>query len=105
MKKKIIITVIVLLVAAGAISGGIYAYTSYQDSKLIADVTSVSGLNWGYNGSDMESYGMITNDMSQDIYLNENQTVSEVLVEEGQTVAMGIRYLLMILHHWNYRLK
>ncbi len=93
MKKKIIITVIVLLIVAGAATGGVFAYKSYQDKKLVADVTPVSNLNWGYWGDEMNSYGTVTNDLSQDIHLDSGQVVSEVYVEEGQSVAIGDKLL------------
>ncbi len=89
MKKKIIITVIVLLVLAGAAGGGVYAYKSYHDKGLVAEVVPVSNINWGYWGDEMQSYGMVTNDLSQDIYLDMSQQVAEVYVEEGQQVAIG----------------
>lgn len=93
MKKKIIITVIVLVILAGAAAGGIFAYKSYQENSLIAEVTPIASLNWGYWESDMQSYGMITNDRSQDIYLDSSQVVSELYVEEGQQVEKGDKLL------------
>lgn len=93
MKKKIIIILIVLVVLAGSITGGVYAYKSYQSNNLLAEVQSVANLNWGYYGDSMESYGTVTNDMSQDIYLDAEQTVSEVYVEEGQQVSVGDKLL------------
>lgn len=89
MKKKIVIIVVVFALVAGAITGGVFGYQKYQSSKLVADVTNVSNLNWGYGGDSMESYGTVTNDMSQDIQLSTTQSVQEVFVEEGQTVAIG----------------
>ena len=93
MKKKIIITVIVLLIVAGAAAGGIFGYKSYQNRNLIADVVPVSSVNWGYWGDEMSSSGMVTNDLSQDIYLESGQSVSEIFVEEGQSVAIGDKLL------------
>lgn len=93
MKKKIIITVIVLLIVAGAAAGGIFGYKSYQNKNLIADVVPVSSINWGYWGDEMSSYGMVTNDLSQEIYLEGGQVVSEIFVEEGQSVAIGDKLL------------
>lgn len=89
MKKKIIITVVVLLIVAGAAVGGIFGYKAYQKKKLVAKVVPVSSLNMGYWGDEMSSYGTVTNDLSQDIYVESNQIVSEVYVQEGQTVEVG----------------
>lgn len=89
MKKKIIITVIVVLFVAGAAAGGVFAYKSYNDSKLVADVTAVSNLNMGYWGDETQSYGTVTNDISQDIYPESDQIITQVYVQEGQTVAIG----------------
>lgn len=89
MKKKIIIIVIVLLIVGGAAAGGIFAYKSYQSEKLVADVVPVSSVNWGYYGDEMSSYGRVTNDMSQEIYLENAQIISEIFVEEGQSVSVG----------------
>lgn len=89
MKKKIIITVIVLCVIAGAAAGAIYGYHAYQMNTLTADVFPVANINWGYWGDETSSYGMVTNDLSQVIYQSDEQVVQEVLVEDGQTVEVG----------------
>lgn len=88
-KKKIIIIAVSVVVVAALVVGGIFTYRWYQSKNLVAEVQSVANLNWGYGGNDMSSYGMVTNDMSQDVYLLESQTVEEVFVQEGQTVSVG----------------
>lgn len=88
-KKKIIIIVVSLIVVAALIAGGIYAYSWYRSENTTAEVQPVSNLNWGYSGSEMSSYGMVTNDLSQDVYLLDSQTIEEVYVTEGQTVSVG----------------
>lgn len=88
-KKKIIIIVVSVIVVIALVIGGIFVYRWYQSENTIAEVQSVSDLNWGYGGNDMSSYGEVTNDLSQDVYLLDNQTVKEVLVTEGQTVSVG----------------
>lgn len=89
MKKKIVIILVVLAVLGGATFGGVFAYKSYQSKNLVADVQSVANLNWGYWGGSMESYGTVTNDLSQDIYLDSEQAISEIYVEQGQQVQIG----------------
>ncbi len=92
-KKKIIVTLVTILVIAALIAGGIFAYLWHQKNNLTAEVYYVSDLSWYYGGSEMTSYGMVTNDFYQDVYLVDGQTVSEVYVEEGQEVKAG-DYLL-----------
>ena len=58
--KRILIIAIVAAVAAGGIGGGVYA----QRSKMTAEVQSVSDLNSGYWGDDINSSGLVTNDYS-----------------------------------------
>ncbi|MEG1291422.1 MAG: hypothetical protein RSD28_03895, partial [Lachnospiraceae bacterium] len=88
-KKKIIITVVSLTVVAGLIGGGIGGYRWYQSKNLTADVQNVADLNFNYGGNEMSSSGMVTNDMSQNVPLLESQTIQEIFVKEGQTVAIG----------------
>ena len=45
--KKVIAVIVVLAVTVGAVTGGIYGYKSYQKKNLVAEVQSVSNLNYG----------------------------------------------------------
>ena len=85
MKKKIIITVVVILILSAAITGGIFAYKSYNQNNLVADVYSVTNLNMGYWGDQTQSYGTVTNDISQNITVDDSQTISQVYVQEAKT--------------------
>lgn len=88
-KKKIIAIVISLVVAVALIIGGIFLYRWYRLQNTVAEVQSVSNLNMGFGSGEMSSSGIVTNDMSQDVYLLESQTIEEVFVTEGQTVSVG----------------
>ena len=88
-KKKIIVIVVSLVVVTALIIGGIFTYRWYRSENTTIEVQPVSNLNWGFGGNPMSSYGMVTNDASQDVYLLESQTIEEVFVTEGQTVAVG----------------
>lgn len=88
-KKRILAAIIVVLVIAAAIAGAVFAYLRHQKNSLTADVQRVSDLSWYYGGEEMTSYGMVTNDFYQDVYLIENQSVTQVHVEEGQEVKAG----------------
>lgn len=89
MNKKRIIIVISLVVAAALATGGFFAYRWYRSENTMVEVLPVFNLNWGYGGDEMSSYGMVTNDMSQDVYYLENQTIEEIFVTEGETVSVG----------------
>ncbi|MGN0342894.1 MAG: efflux RND transporter periplasmic adaptor subunit [Roseburia sp.] len=89
MKRKIIAILLTIVLLAGAAAGGFFGYRAYTDKKLVADVYSVSYLNWGYYGDSMESYGTVTNDESQEIYLSTTESVQEIFVEEGDIVSVG----------------
>lgn len=88
-KKKIIIIIISLVVAAALATGGFFTYRWYRSENTMVEVLPVSNLNWWYGGDEMSSYGMVTNDMSQDVYFLENQTIEEIFVSEGDTVSVG----------------
>lgn len=87
--KKVIAVAVALAVTGGAVYGGIYAYEAYQSENLVAEVQPVSSINWGYWGDQETSYGMVTNDSSQEIYLENDSRVEEVYVEQGDEVKTG----------------
>lgn len=87
--KKVIAVIVGIAVTFGAIAGGIFAYKSYQDDNLVAEVQPVSYINWGYWGDSESSYGMVTNDSAQEIYLDSSKSVKKVFVEEGDEVSVG----------------
>lgn len=87
--KKVIAVAVALAVTGGAVYGGIYAYEAYQSENLVAEVQPVSSINWGYWGDQETSYGMVTNDSSQEIYLENDSRVEEVYVEQGDEVKIG----------------
>lgn len=87
--KKVIAVVLGIAIPVGGTVFGINAYKSYQYSKLEAEVMPVSYVSWGYWGDTETSYGMVTNDSSQEIYLSDSRSVKKVYVAEGDTVAVG----------------
>lgn len=87
--KKVIAVAVALAVTGGVVYGGIYAYEAYQSENLVAEVQPVSSINWGYWGDQETSYGMVTNDSSQEIYLENDSRVEEVYVEQGDEVKTG----------------
>lgn len=89
--KKVIAVIAGIAVALSAAVGGVYGYKSYQDKKLVAEVQPVSSLNWGYWGDTETSYGTVTNDSSQEIYLDDSRMIKEVYVEKGVKCKREIR--------------
>ncbi len=87
--KKVIAVIVTFAVIIGAAAGGIYGYKSYQKKNLVAAVQSVSSLNYGYYGDSETSYGVVTNDSSQEVYLDDSNKVEEVFVSKGDTVKEG----------------
>ncbi len=101
--KRIIIAVIVIAVVGGCVGGGIF----YQKNNLTAEVTSVENLKDWYGGDEVYSYGQVTNDHSQTVYLSAEDTIKEVYVEEGQEVQAGDKLLAydMTASDLNYNMK
>ncbi len=89
MKKKVVIAILIVVLAGGGITGGVVGYRAYQNSKLVAEVQSVSMLNSGFWGGSMESDGTVTNGQQQDVYVSTEQTIQKVFVTEGQEVSEG----------------
>lgn len=87
--KKVIAVIVALAITVGAAAGGIYGYKSYQKKNLVAAVQSVSSLNYGYYGDSETSYGVVTNDSSQEVYLDDSDKVKEVYVSKGDAVTAG----------------
>ena len=87
--KKILAVIVSLGIVVGATVGGIYGYQAYQDKNTVVDVISVSDINWGYYDSGETSYGMVTNDSAQEIFLEGNNQVEEVYVQVGDEVTIG----------------
>lgn len=87
--KKVIAVAVCITIVCGGIAGGIYGYKSYEDKKLVAEVQPVSYISSGYWGDTESSYGMVTNDSSQEIYLSDSKVVKKVFVKQGDTVKSG----------------
>ena len=87
-KRKLILipTIVVLVLALGL---GIWYLLSHRNTEPVnAYPFHYLGMT-EYWGDSQESYGPVTTDKIQTIYLSETQTVTEVLVSEGDTVKKG----------------
>lgn len=87
--KKVLITIGSLAVTGGVVAGGIFAYKNYQRENTIAGILPVTDISWEYEGDEATSYGMLTNDAAQEIYLDDTAKVETVYVKQGDTIAVG----------------
>lgn len=86
-KKWIWIPTVILVVIALA-AGVVYFSDNKKEPVYVYGVTDVAGMygNYDYNN---ESSGMVTTDRVQTVFLSTTQTITEIFVEEGQTVSKG----------------
>lgn len=87
--KKVMLVLLSIALVAGATAGAVTLYKNYKKEKTIAGVLSVSELCWEYYGEAETSYGMLTNDSAQEIYLDDDVKVETVYVQQGDKVAVG----------------
>ncbi len=104
-KKKVIAVLISIVIMAGAVTGGVYGYKAYQETKLVAEVSPVSYISTSYWGDENTSSGMVTNNSSQEVYLSDTDSVSEVYVKEGDTVAVGDPLIAYDMQSVNIQIK
>lgn len=88
-KKKILISLLVIVLILAAAGGGIFIYRNQKDKKTSVDVYQVSNLNWGWGEDESYSSGTVTDDKSQSVLLEDNKTIEEVYVKEGDEVQEG----------------
>ncbi len=87
-QKKLLLTIaiVVLVLAVGC---GLWYYLANNSSEPVY----VYPFNYigmtEYWGDSQESYGPVTSDNIQTVYLTDTQTVTEILVQEGDTVKKG----------------
>ena len=86
--RKIIISVVAVVLVL-AIGLGIWYNVGHSSSEPV-NVYSFSYIGMTeYWGDSQESYGPVTTDRIQTIYLSDTQTVTEILVSAGDTVKKG----------------
>ncbi len=86
--KKPVIAVLCAGLCAVLIGGSILGYTLWSRSRARIPVENVSMLQ-GYWGDTNSIYGMVTTDLTQEVFLKSDMVLSEVLVKEGDTVTVG----------------
>ena len=85
-KGKRILLAVISLVLVAAIGAGIWYYTLGKPKEPVK-VFSFNHLgmteNWGDN---QESYGPVTTDRIQTVFVSDTQTITEIAVEMGSEV-------------------
>lgn len=87
--KRIVSIVLAAVITVGICGGGVWLYRRNSDSSKKVEVTPVSYLTGGWWGNEMYTGGIVSNDLMQEVYLEEQQKVKEVFVAEGQEVNVG----------------
>ena len=80
--KKPLVAVLCTALGAVLIGGSILGYSIWSRSRVQIPVESVSVLQ-GYWGDNNSTYGVVTTDMTQEVFLKSDMVVDEVLVQEG----------------------
>lgn len=86
-KKKIIISLVALVLVA-AIGAGTWLAVAAKPEPVNVYPFAYIGMT-EYWGDSRESYGPVTTDKIQTVYVSTTQTVTEILVEPGDTVKKG----------------
>ncbi len=79
-----------VLVVTGA---GFGIYKLVQNSADPVEVMPVSNLSTGWFGESMPTYGVITSNATQDVFLDSDELVDKVFVKEGDKVKIGDKLL------------
>lgn len=85
-KNKILIALVAVLLVA-VIAVGLMIPRAPTEEVLVYPVSMVGYTDYYSTGS--ESYGVVTTDKVQTIYVSETQTVTEIMVYQGQQVKKG----------------
>ena len=91
MKRNVKVTIIVIVVAALLVGGGFggWYFTQNRNTEPVNVFPFTYVGMTEYWGDSQESYGPITTDRIQTVFLSDTQTVTEILVQPGDTVQKG----------------
>lgn len=87
--KKILVIATVAAVLIAAAGGGAWYYFGHRNTEPVYVFPFSNVGMTEYWGDSQESYGPVSTDKIQTIYLSDTQTVTEILVQQGQTVKKG----------------
>ena len=88
-KSKKLLIVVVSLVLVAAIGAGIWFGTGVGKSEPVGVYAFRNIGMTEYWGDSQESYGPVSTDKIQTVYITDTQTVTEILVKVGDTVKKG----------------
>lgn len=87
--KRIVLISVSCLVAVALVVTGIAVFMNARTANATIDVESVSAVSTMYWGDQSSTYGTATSDFVQELYPDTTKSISEIFVEEGQTVKIG----------------
>lgn len=87
--KKIILIVVSCLVAVALVVTGILFAINSRTANATIDVEQVSMVSTMYWGDQSSTYGTATSDFVQELYPDTTKSISEIFVQEGQSVKIG----------------
>lgn len=88
-KGKVILILVIVAVLLGAAAFGGWYFLQNRNSEPVAVFPFTYIGMTEYWGDSQESYGPITTDRIQTVFLSDTQTVTEILVQSGDTVKKG----------------
>ena len=88
-QRKKLLTVVIALVLVAAIGAGIWFYAGDRTSEPVFVYEFMYLGMTEYWGDSQESYGPVTTDRIQTVFLTDTQSVTEILVSQGDTVQKG----------------
>ncbi len=88
LQKRLIILGVTAVIIIGAIVGAVL-YVQHRNDQKTVEVQPLSYFTTGYWGSDTSTSGNIVSDYMQELYPDSSKSISEIFVEEGQSVAIG----------------
>lgn len=86
--KKFLLLLVVLVTAAAAGLGGWYYLANRNTEPVYVYPFNMVGMT-EYWGDSRESYGPVSTDKIQTVFLTDTQSVTEILVQQGDTVQKG----------------
>lgn len=87
--KRIILIVVSCLVAVALVVTGILFAINNRTANATIDVEQVSMVSTMYWGDQSSTYGTATSDFVQELYPDTTKSISEIFVQEGQSVKIG----------------
>ena len=87
-RKKPILIALAVVIALG-IGGGVWYYLGHNSTESVYVFPFEYVGMTEYWGDSQESYGPVTTDKIQTVFLSDTQTVTEMLVAQGDTVKKG----------------